>query len=271
MESVETTPRSLQDVADVTTDPRTEWPAALISSSITFEKESVQWQDWDKPNLHEELELTTVRQEEKVEVAEFLLAHFFPEVPIGKVVDMDVDLEVRPWVFDFIHLVLAAPSTSIQLRHRTSGRIVAVAINAIGNDDGQEHPPSPDLADFVHPDRHPKMYMNLKFLEELSAVPDDWKFANNKMFNIFMLAVDPHYGQRGLASKLVRLSIQLAASLGIKTVVSQAVNYYAIKTLKKCGFRSLKQLPYGRFVYHGDTPLANNGVHQGAEFLFLEI
>jgi hypothetical protein len=104
--------------------------------------------------------------------SEFLLAHFFPEVPIGKVVDMAVDLEVRPWLFDFIHLVLAAPSTSIQLRHRISGRIVAVAINVIENDSDPEHPASPDLADFVHPDRHPKMYMNLKFLEELSVPPN---------------------------------------------------------------------------------------------------
>ncbi len=113
--------------------------------------------------------------------------------------------------------------------------------------------------------------MNLKFLEELSVLPDDWKVTNNKMFNIFMLAVDPHYGQQGLASKLVLLSIQLAATLGIKTVVSQAVNHYAIKTLKKRGFHPLKQLPYSQFVYRGDTRLANNGVHQGAEFLFLEI
>ena len=259
-EPVEIPFRRLQDVVDVSiaaADPRTEWLHDLISSSAPFEKKELKEESLlvREPILRDEdTEFAIVRQEEKVKITEFLLAYFFPEVPIGKVVDMDVDSEVRPWIFDFIHLILTNLSTSIQFRQRSTGRILAVAINVIEND---AITASPDLADFVHPHRHPKMYMNLTFLEELSAVLPPSP-ASEKLLNIFMVAVDPNYGRRGLGSNLIRLSVQLAAQLGIKTVVRQAVNHYAIKSLEKCGFRSVKQLLYSQFVYHGDTPLVND-------------
>lgn len=276
MEPVEIPFRRLQDVVDVSitaADPaRTEWLHDLISSSAPFEKKELKEEsllmERELILRDQDTEFAIVRQEENVKVTEFLLAYFFPEVPIGKVVDMDVDSEVRPWIFDFIHLILTTnPSTSIQFRQRSTGRIWAVAINVIENDATTA---SPDLADFVHPHRHPKMYMNLTFLEELSAVLPPSP-GSDKLLNIFMVAVDPNYGRRGLGSNLIRLSVQLAAQLGIKTVVSQAVNHYAIKSLEKCGFRSVKQLLYSQFVYHGDTPLVNDGVHQRAKYLVLQL
>lgn len=242
--------RLLQDEEDY----RTEWPLESLRCKTAFAL-----------TTDDDLQWTTVRQEEKVEVSEFLLDHFFPQVPIGKIVNMDVNREIRPWLADFIETVLAASPASIAVRTRKDGRLVALAVNIIERLGGE---PSPDITQFVDPVQHPLMHMNMAFLEELSIFPDDCPAAS-QMMNVFMVAVAPQYGKRGLASKLIQLSVVLAGRLGIEMVVSQAVNYYAIRALEKCGFRSVKQVLYGDFVYEGTTPLANNGVHQKAELMVL--
>ena len=231
-------------------NPKTEWHLETIRCKTAFA-----FVDDD------DLEFIIVRQEEKIEVSEFLLEHFFPEVPIGKIVNMDVNREVRPWLADFIESVLAS-STSIAIRKRDDGQLVALAVNMI------ERPGAPDITQFVNPVQHPLMYMNMAFLEDLSVFPNDCP-ASSEMFNVFMISVSPKYSKRGLASKLIQLSVQLAGQLGIRMVISQAVNYYAIKALEKCGFRSVKQLSYNEFVYCETTPLANNGIHQKAELMVL--
>lgn len=242
---------------------RTEWPF-LISSDENLDGESLH--SFKKTSDVDSVEYGILQQEEESEVTEFLLAHFFPYVPIAKLVDMDVSQEVKPWLTDFVHSILASP-TSIGIRKQIDGQLIAIAINAIELSNQDEN--SPDLADFVDPIQHPKMRMNIAFLEQLTTLPD--YLAGSKVLNLFMLAVHPEYGRRQLGSTLVRLSVHLARRMGIKTLISQAVSYYAIRALEKFGFRSINQLDYNQFVYNGDTPLANNGVHQHAALMVLQL
>lgn len=266
METIKVSRQRLQDGKGLDVSQlRTEWPF-LISSSAD--------EHVDKESLHcfqttpdvDSLEFGILQQEDESEVTEFLLSHFFPFVPISKLVGMNVTQEVKPWLSDFVHSILASP-TSIGIRKQMDGQLVAISVNAIELSNQDEN--SPDLADFVDPIQHPKMRMNIAFLEQLTTIPE--YLAGSKALNLFMLAVHPEYSRRQLGSTLVRLSVQLAGRMGIKTLISQAVSFYAIRALEKCGFRSIKTLDYDQFVYDGDTPLANNGVHQHAALMILQL
>lgn len=209
------------------------------------------------------LQFVILAEKDAHEVGQFLLHHFFPHVPTGLLVGIDCSVEVAPWVDDFAAAVLRSP-TCIGIRNLNDAdrKLVALIINVVerqGVDNG------PDMAYFIDPIQHPKMTMTLAFLEQFCDLPVD--LAADQVFNIFMVAVDPDFGRRELASKLIHLSIQLAKRMAIETVVTQAVSCYAMRAFEKCGFRAVKQVEYNRFVYQGQTPMANNGVHQIAALM----
>ena len=200
-----------------------------------------------------------IRADDYEEVAEFLLANFFPEVPIGKIVNMDVDMEVRPWLFEFMKKILSF-QVSICIRD-PANRLIAVGINSIEYGD-----PARDvsISDYVDPYRHPKMWMNLNFLQDLGKGVD--LFGDNcvagLVFNMFMICVDGTISKRGLATKIVDYSIQVAKQKGITVMVTEAVSEYAGRIFSKFGFTVAKQIDYNDYVYHSSRPLANNGVHK---------
>lgn len=198
-------------------------------------------------------------------VAEFLLDNFFTEVPIAKLVGMDVDREVRPWLGSFVHSALAYP-ISIGVRNER-GKLVAVCFNVIETATQQLGGRRlPNIGDYISHDKNPVMSMNMAFVEQLAESAQ-----LDTAFNIFMLSVSSGYLRRGLARTLIQLSVRLACELGIDTVVSQAVNFYAYKAFESCGFFCAKQLRFDEFKYDGVVPLANCGVHQTGKLMLLHL
>ena len=107
--------------------------------------------------------LEDIRQGDAEEVTEFLLKHFFPQVPIGKVVDMDVEAEVRPWLGLFVRSALSSQVCVAVRDARRGNCLAAVGINCIEHRDSSQDIATLDT--FVDSHHHPKMWMNLTFLQ----------------------------------------------------------------------------------------------------------
>lgn len=214
-----------------------------------------------------ELQFEILPQSQWPSVAEFLLANFFPAVPIAKIAGVDVGTEVRPWLGKFVHSALAYP-ISIGVRNER-GQLVAVCFNVIETATQRlEGRRLPNMNDYLSPDEQPAMCMNMAFVDTLADCP---AVSLDVAFNVFMLSVSPLYCRMGLARALIRLSIRLSDQLGIDYVVAQAVNHYAAKAFETCGFVCVKQLYFDEFVYDGQTPLANCGVHQAGKLMLLHL
>ena len=195
------------------------------------------------------------------EICEFLLIHFFPEVPIAKVVNMDVDKEVRPWVRKFVGAIVSDSNSIIVRDAQHNNRLAAVRLNIVeqkGVDNEKFH-----LTHYCNCVDHPLMWMNGAFLDQLAQGVDCYEmFWVDKIFYLVLVSVSNEYGRRGLAAKLVELSIDMAKQKGLHVSTASAVNEFAAKALGAAGFKSIKQLAYSDFEFNGSRPLVNSGVHQ---------
>ena len=131
------------------------------------------------------------------EICEFLLIHFFPEVPIAKVVNMDVDKEVRPWVRKFVGAIVSDSNSIIVRDAQHNNRLAAVRLNIVeqkGVDNEKFH-----LTHYCNCVDHPLMWMNGAFLDQLAQGVDCYEmFGVDKIFYLVLVSVSNEYGRRGL-------------------------------------------------------------------------
>ncbi len=67
-----------------------------------------------------------------VDIEEFLLIHFFPVEPLGSLVKVDVQIEVRPWLARFVANVVSERRSIIVRDVSTSpNQLVAVRLNSL--------------------------------------------------------------------------------------------------------------------------------------------
>ena len=81
-------------------------------------------------------------------------------------------------------------------------------------------------------------------------------YETDKVLHLFAVAVHPSQARRGLASRLYRLSIELALTAGAGAIAVEAFSQYAIRATTKLGFEVHKVMSFDSFEYHGKRPLA---------------
>ncbi len=197
---------------------------------------------------------------ESEEIFEFLMSHFFPEVPTFKLVNMDAEKEVRPLASKYVQ-VLVANLNTITVRDTLNGnRLAGVSLNAV--DHGHEADEF-NIVKYVDPIKYPLFWKSMEFLNQLAQGVDCHEmFGVDKIFYLVLVSVNNEYGRRGIAAKLVELSIEMAKQKGLHVSTASAVNEFAAKALGAAGFKSIKQLAYSDFEFNGSRPLVNSGVHQ---------
>lgn len=164
------------------------------------------------------------------------------------------------WI-DLMHETLSS-SHSLTAREESSGRLVAVIDNII------ETPTT------KHPE-YPKRLLTA-ILHDLTKDHDLFTiYRTEKVLEINIVAVSSDFGKKGLATKLIELSIQLAIQSGAGAVQMEAVSEYTARSATKLGFTTLKTIDYSTYEYEGVKPFEKNdkmlSEHGTARFMALRL
>jgi len=191
------------------------------------------------------------------EVVDFLMKYFFPVVPIGHIVNMDVEMEVRPWIRDFISAILNEGHTLSIRDPSERNQLAAICVNQL---EIQTTTPlvGVQILNSIDHEKNPLMLMNATFLEALGGDVDFFaKYSVERVMDLTMMAVNPRYASQGLATRLVELTVARARrQLNVTVWKTEAVSEYAARALFKSGFQTIHEIPYDQFSYNGSKPLA---------------
>lgn len=189
------------------------------------------------------LTINIARPEDLQEVSEFLRLHFFFTSPNCYLIkDGPGD---DHGLKDYLSGCLKHP-VSFTVRDAT-GRLAAIRMNEL-----EER-----LDGVVVPSSAKNLALIMSLLGALEADIDLFtKYNTEKILSLAMMAVDKSYGQLGLASTLVELSLEVARANGAGAVKVCAVSEYAAKVAAKHGLETLRAIDYATFEFNGDKPLA---------------
>ncbi len=172
------------------------------------------------------LTIDLARPEHVEEVSEFRRLHFFPTSPNCYLVKVgpEDDQTLRK-------NVLRCLKHPVSLTARDSdGRLVAIAMNEFKERTDEVHD-APSLS------KYPGIALILSLIGALEAEIDLFvEFNTDRILYLAAIAVDKRYGRLGLASKLVELSLELAAINDAGGVKTCAASEYVAKAAAKHGF-----------------------------------
>ena len=94
-----------------------------------------------------------------------------------------------------------------------------------------------------------------------------YKFKSRNVTDFQMIAVHPDARGLGLATDLVKRSVQLATCLGFVGCKTEATGNYSKKAFLKCGFEIVSDIKYKEFKVDGKKPFAAIKEHEGVAFL----
>ena len=193
------------------------------------------------------------------EVFDFLKRYFLTSTPIRQVTPCSDDAgEHAPskqlWLLELVKESLSLPYT-ILIRDPAFGhRLAAVLINTM-QERNQSHNSDDESTDS---DRTPG-WLARSFLSSLSQGIDLFSLYNtDRVLGLFIVSVGDQYGRLGLATKMFEWSIEMAEAAGAGALESGAVSEFAAKALAKCGFKTIKTVPYESFeMKDGVRPMAS--------------
>jgi len=93
------------------------------------------------------------------------------------------------------------------------------------------------------------------------------KFQVDRLFDIKMIATAPEARGLGLATDLVRRSVQLAACLGYRGCKTEATGNYSRKAFIKSGFEVVAEVKYKEFKVEDRMVFSGIEEHQGVAFM----
>lgn len=164
---------------------------------------------------------------------EFSRDYFFRARPLSLVLKKEV-LEtldfVEPWITGCIK-----SNVSLVVRNE-AGQVVAVRMSEMSTREKPAQVPQSAMQHFDF------------ILETLSKDLDLFgRYNTEKLFHFVLMAVDPRYGNQGLAKKLLQISVDVARKNGAGLVTMEAVNKYALKAGVKNGFEVINSIEFAAF------------------------
>lgn len=95
-------------------------------------------------------------------------------------------------------------------------------------------------------------------MEALSKDVDIFtKYQTDRIVRLLILSVHPQYGRQGIATKLIRLSQDLAQSHGAGALEIEALNKFAARAASACGLETISTVDYASLEMDGKKPLAS--------------
>ena len=221
---------------------------------------------------------STVQPEDVEEVSEFLLKYFFAEEPLGQSLNLDPDKEVRPWLSKMVeHEIREGISVVVRLRSPEGaptgcGEMVAVCLNDVEREVNDAEDVT--IFTFVERDTQPSMWKITRVLDDLLAGQDLFaRYQVDALVTCQMLCVDPRFGGRGLAKKLIQLTEDLTTMSGYSLIISEATSEFSARAFLKSGFHREKTIQYATFTLDGQQPFRplSTGVHSGAQLMIKDL
>lgn len=97
----------------------------------------------------------------------------------------------------------------------------------------------------------------------------------DRILSIHILTVHPAYARRGIAKKMIQLSVQIGENQGAGAVEVGALNQYTFQAAAGLGFETLADLDLATFEMDGTRPFENDHTlikeHPKVRFLGLRI
>ncbi|KAL7639620.1 UNVERIFIED_CONTAM: hypothetical protein RMT77_010121 [Armadillidium vulgare] len=199
------------------------------------------------------------------EAVNLLCNHFFKDEPLGKALYLQSPGEVDHWLSKALpHMIRHEVSVMAQDESEEGqGRLVGVAINSVKLK-GQPRGPD-DFLTWLNPQKDPKMYRILSFLNQVAADIDFYSNYNvDKLFFFELLNVDKIYGGRGIASMLVEQSISVARERDFKCLVAETTGIFSAKIFARNGFKTIREVPYASQRENGRLVFPSTGIHTSA-------
>uniref|UniRef100_A0A0K8TQB9 aralkylamine N-acetyltransferase n=1 Tax=Tabanus bromius TaxID=304241 RepID=A0A0K8TQB9_TABBR len=105
-------------------------------------------------------------------------------------------------------------------------------------------------------DENFKKIFNLLYDENLAVNFFD-RFDVEKVFDIRILSVDPHYRGMGIAKRLMRESEKIAIENGFKIMKADATGICSQKVCAQNGFEKISEVIYSEYVDNDRVPILN--------------
>lgn len=193
------------------------------------------------------------------------LLQYLAATLLRQMVDYDAsDENKRPaFILQFEHDCLLSGPYSLTVRDPArNSKLVGIRLNKM-----KEKTSSTRLNTFdddTSDDRFESLVQ--KFLATINAGVDCFTMFNaERILTLNMMAVDPEYEHRRLATSLYELSVAMARAHGAGAVTMEAVSNFAYRAATKNGFTVVRRLPLEELVFRGSKPLAGRrselGVH----------
>lgn len=197
------------------------------------------------------LVVNIARTEELEEYENFRQEHFRSKIPARKLMTTPDGVLRKPPNMKQWALEVLSQSLSLTVREESTGRLVALWMNKM------EDPPKPseEKNDDDPLDRPIAVIMR----QFHSGIPDFFAmFQTERIFHIVIITVIEQYGRQGLATKMNKLSLQLALQNGAGAAKVETISAYAARSFLKLGFEVFKTIDYATLEVLGTTPLAGD-------------
>lgn len=157
---------------------------------------------------------------------------------------------------------------------RNVHEVIAVCLNDVER--AENDPEDVNIFSFVSRDSQPNMWKITRVLDELVADANLFNcYQIDELVSCQMLCVDPRFGGRGLARKLIQLTEELTRTMDYPLIISEATSEFSARAFLKAGFHCQKTLQYDTFTFdNGEQPfqqLASTGVHKNARLMVKHI
>lgn len=192
----------------------------------------------------EDLKFEIAKKEQLDEILEFLLDSFRKDEPISRAVGMTRE-DGYQIIKDLVEEGLAGPVSFVCTNEEN--QIVGVRLNAVIDmkDKKFKSEPAPEKQ-YTDVARTIDSFLDV-ICEDLPQLLPDC----NKLLKFIIVSVHPNYQRRGIARKLVELSMDKGKELGCEYVSTAATAINSQKMFEKLQFKTLRIIEHKDFCQNG--------------------
>lgn len=199
----------------------------------------------EAPETLSDIAFRIVDQSRYPEILHLLYKNFHTDEPMSKTVGM-LDGTTSVPVLDEFALNALGQNLSIMAIDPMTDHLLGVAINVEAKKEDENVP----LKELLDKYKHPRFRHILTVLYRVNEKAGDI-FANMEtdiFFDIKMVTTDKTKRRGGLATDLLRRSVELARNLGFKAVKTEATGLFSRKAFERLGFSVQSEYLYEDYV-----------------------
>lgn len=179
------------------------------------------------------------------DVIRLLYGSFFTDEPMSKCLGLTDGIRRDPILDEFVYAGLEE-NLSIMAIDASTGKLLGACINVAAVKNEVEE----TLEDSLQKYKDSSFRQIVHVLYNVNRDGGDifGEMDSNILFDIKMIAADKHNRKGGLATDLLRRSVDLAKCLGFKGIKTEATGLYSRKAFQRIGFEVKAECIYEDFV-----------------------